>query len=128
MDRHLAKKIGDGARAARRSHGWTQDDAAERIGVSVEFYARIERGGTLPSVPTLQRMAAALGVGADVLLGLAGRECAAPPASIAAEAVAEDASGQGRARRLLMRRVRSAGPRTVRLLNLLAAELERQRR
>lgn len=70
MDDHLAKTIGSAARSARLARGLTQEDAADIVGVSLEFYARIERGKTLPSVPTLLRLAAALGVSADVLLGL----------------------------------------------------------
>jgi len=49
----------------------SQEVVLDLAEVSVEFYARIERGKTLPSVPTLLRLATALRVSADVLLGLA---------------------------------------------------------
>lgn len=52
----------------------TQEDAAEHIGVTVEFYARIERGNALPGMETFVCMAIAFQVGADVLLGLAVNE------------------------------------------------------
>ena len=65
MDENLAKKIGVAARASRTALGLTQADAAERVGITSEFYARIERGQTLPSVPTLAAIADALGVSAD---------------------------------------------------------------
>ncbi|HEX9288066.1 MAG TPA: helix-turn-helix transcriptional regulator [Anaeromyxobacteraceae bacterium] len=47
----------------------TQEDAAERAELSLEFFSRIERGATLPSVPTLARLASVLNVSADELLG-----------------------------------------------------------
>jgi transcriptional regulator with XRE-family HTH domain len=68
MSTELAQKIGQAARAARQARKLTQADVAERIGTSVEFYARLERGGTLPSVPTLQRLMVALSTSADALL------------------------------------------------------------
>lgn len=68
MDKALAKQIGEAARESRKARGLTQADVAERVGVSVEFYARLERGGTLPSVPTLRRLASALSTSTDRLL------------------------------------------------------------
>ena len=99
MDSQLARHIGDRARAARQSLHLTQEDVAERVGVSLEFYSRLERGGTLPSVPTLQRIVAALDVSADVLLGRAVQE---PPPLVLREA----ATGDEVRRRLLRRIVR----------------------
>lgn len=74
MDQELAKRVGAAARQARKALGLTQEDAAERINVSVEYYARIERGNSLPSAPTLVRLAQALGVSLDALAGLHGAE------------------------------------------------------
>ncbi len=78
MNDELAEHIGQAARQARAALRLTQADAAERVGVSIEFYARIERGGTLPSVPTLCRLCSALGVSADVLLGTKHTPSSAP--------------------------------------------------
>lgn len=64
------KDIGNAARKARVALGMTQEDAAEAIGVTVEFYSRIERGTALPSLKTLVRMAIAFRVSTDKLLGL----------------------------------------------------------
>lgn len=69
--RPLAKTLGHAALEARRELEITLDDAADRIGVSVEFYARIEQGNSLPSVSTLAQMTWALGVSADALIGKA---------------------------------------------------------
>lgn len=113
MDAKLAKTIGTATRAARQARDLTQDDAADAIGVSSEFFGRIERGKTLPSVPTLAAIASALDVSADALLGL---EDAQPRKQ---KVPAED-----RSTRLAMRRLRDARPSTVRLVNLLLREVE----
>lgn len=118
MDKELAKKIGDGARVARGALRLTQADAAERIGISHAFYARIERGATLPSVPTLSAIAVGLGISADALLGEPSAR-----AATSRDRVAEYGASSSDLRRLI-RRLQKASPRTVRLLNLLAAALE----
>lgn len=69
MNKELAKTIGTSARIARKALRLSQEDAAERINVSVEFYGRIERGASLPSILTFVRIAGALKVSADYLLG-----------------------------------------------------------
>ncbi len=122
MDKKLAESIGAAARQARHALKLTQEDAAERIGVSAEFYARIERGNALPSVPTLAGICAALGVSADLLLGRsdAGRskdsvpKWTGPPATESPEI------------RRLSRRLRRASPATLRLVTLLIKELEKR--
>jgi transcriptional regulator with XRE-family HTH domain len=66
----LQVMIGQNARASREKLDWTQEQAAERIGISAEFYARIERGKALPSVDTLARIAVTLNISSDRLLGM----------------------------------------------------------
>jgi transcriptional regulator with XRE-family HTH domain len=68
-DRDLAQTIGKVARAARKARRLTLEDAAERLGLTAEFYARIERGYSLPSTASLAQMVTALDVSADVLIG-----------------------------------------------------------
>lgn len=121
MDKELAKSIGAAAREARKALELTQEDAAERIGVSAEFYARIERGNALPSVPTFARISAALGVSADALLGL---RAGAVKDSQPAWAAASPPSDSPEIRRLV-RRLRKATPATLRLVTMLVKELER---
>jgi transcriptional regulator with XRE-family HTH domain len=72
MDKKLAKIIGEAARAARQRAQLTQADVAEMVDLVTEVYGRIERGGMVPSVPTLVRICRALRISADELLGLAG--------------------------------------------------------
>jgi transcriptional regulator with XRE-family HTH domain len=120
MNKELAKSIGSAARQARTALELTQEDAAERLGVSVEFYARIERGNSLPSVPTLARIAAVLGVSADALLGRAVFvPGAAPgwPASPPTEAPEI---------RRVTRMLRRASPGALRLVTMLLKEIERR--
>lgn len=85
----LPAKLGRAARKARERLARTQQDIADELGVSVEFYSRVERGVTLPSLVTFVRLLDALDTSADALLGreAAGvtREGAAryrPPANV----------------------------------------------
>ncbi|MCG8418158.1 MAG: helix-turn-helix domain-containing protein [Proteobacteria bacterium] len=121
MNRELAKSIGGAARTARKALQLTQEDAAERINVSVEFYARIERGTSLPSIATFARIVSALGVSADTLLG---REPAPAPAVPASSWMIPPPSDSPEIRRLL-RRLRKARASTLRLVSMLTKELER---
>lgn len=124
MDKELAESIGNAARTARTSLKLTQEDAAERIGVSAEFYARIERGNALPSVPTLARISTSLGVSADSLLGHSpeDEEERELPAQLQPPAQPPE---DGPELRRLARRLRKASPATLRLVALLVKELER---
>lgn len=121
VDKELAECIGAAARGARVALKLTQEDAAERIGVSAEFYARIERGNALPSVPTLARICSALGVSADVLLGRTEvARIKEPPPAKWSPAPPSDSPEIRR----LVRRLRRASPATLRLVTLLIKELE----
>ena len=120
MDQKLASQIGHVARAARLARRLTQEDLAEEIGVSTEFYARLERGVALPSVETLVRLAPSLRVSADRLLGLAN------PADLATAAVVEPAASADFRR--LARKLRDAPPRLLKALITVADESARQRR
>jgi transcriptional regulator with XRE-family HTH domain len=123
MDKELAESIGAASREARKALELTQEDAAERIGVSAEFYARIERGNALPSVPTFARIVMALGVSADTLLGFREDEESEERAT-PGWGKPEPPSDAPEIRRL-MRRLRRASPGTLRLVALLLKELER---
>jgi transcriptional regulator with XRE-family HTH domain len=118
MNKELAKSIGLAARQARKQLQLTQEDAAERIDVSVEFYARIERGTSLPSILTFARIVSALGVSADALLGRHPAFVQAGPAWTPQQA---DESPEIRR---LVRRLRKANPSALRLVSLLLRELE----
>jgi transcriptional regulator with XRE-family HTH domain len=118
MDKELAVVMGNAARAARQARQLTQDQVARLLGVSVEFYSRLERGRAHPSIDTFLRMLDVLGVSADALLGLeAGRAPAPVP-------VALSPSDPPVVRRLLP--ALCALPRsTVHLVQAILRELER---
>ncbi len=65
----LARRIGEHARQTRQALGWSQAEVAEAARLATEVYGRLERGGMLPSVPTLMRLVGALGLTPNDLLG-----------------------------------------------------------
>lgn len=121
--RGLAATIGNAARAARIRANLTQEDVAERVGLATEVYGRLERGGMLPSVPTLRKLCVVLSIPSDVLLGLSadqyGRKWGPP----------EPEEPRGREEpseiRRLIRTVKKLEPEEFRLLSLMAAGLKR---
>jgi transcriptional regulator with XRE-family HTH domain len=52
----LAVELGRDARLARRARDMSRADVARELGVTTEFYARIERGQALPGVTRLARL------------------------------------------------------------------------
>jgi transcriptional regulator with XRE-family HTH domain len=121
MNKELAKSIGTAARKARKTLQLTQEDAAERIDVSVEFYARIERGISLPSILTFARIVSTLGVSADALLGR--QQPAVVQTGVSWTPAPPDDSQEIRR---VVRRLRRAQPGTLRLVNLILKELDSQ--
>jgi ribosome-binding protein aMBF1 (putative translation factor) len=72
MDTKLAAQIGQAVRQARLRLKLSQQEVAERLEKSPEFYGRLERGATLPSIETLADLIRVLEVGADTLMGKPG--------------------------------------------------------
>jgi len=64
----ISRRLGVRLRLMRKQLRWTQDELSERIGLTAEAYARIERGHSLPSFPTLLRVCRVLQTSPDVLL------------------------------------------------------------
>jgi HTH-type transcriptional regulator / antitoxin HipB len=63
-------------RSRREELGWSQRQLAERAGMTQPGIARFEAGGTTPTLPLLERLAAALGLTLQVRLEPAGRRSA----------------------------------------------------
>lgn len=105
-----AKTIGGVCKQARLAMGFTQEDVAEVIGVTADFYARIERGVSVPGLRTLINLATALHVTVDALLGLPITPASGPPGT------GPDAE--------LRSLLESASPRTVQVINALLDALE----
>jgi transcriptional regulator with XRE-family HTH domain len=80
MDKELAVAMGSAARHARHALQLTQQQVADQLGVSVEFYSRMERGLAHPGLEVFLRMLEVLGVRADTLLGLDAAHAATPVA------------------------------------------------
>lgn len=121
----LAATFARELRAVRQAFGWTQAEVAERVGIAVEAYGRLERGGVLPRADTLVRLAAALRVSTDHLLGIS-PEAAPSRRRVAAEPEAEYAAPPEMRR--LLRRLRGESLRTIRLLDALVSSLQTGRR
>jgi ribosome-binding protein aMBF1 (putative translation factor) len=62
----LAYELGRAVRELRESRGWSQSQLAAASGMTQSAVARFEAGGTVPTLPVLERVAAALDVGLRV--------------------------------------------------------------
>ncbi len=70
----LAFELGKSVRELREQRGWTQTRLAEAAGMTQPAIARFEAGGTVPTIPVLERVAHALNV--DLVVRLAPRAAA----------------------------------------------------
>jgi transcriptional regulator with XRE-family HTH domain len=66
-DNQLKILFGKRVKSIRISHKFTQAQLAEKIGCSVEYISRIERGLASPSFDSISKLADALGVTAKTL-------------------------------------------------------------
>lgn len=119
----LARTIGKQLAKARSALGLTQEEAAERIGITVEYYARMERGQAMPSLHTFAQITIALEVSSESLLGLGEitpRAIEAPPAWFSVPQT-EDSKQLRR----LFRRLRRVPPEIIKSVEGVVKELER---
>ncbi|WP_250005783.1 helix-turn-helix transcriptional regulator [Actinoplanes sp. M2I2] len=58
----LAFELGRSARELRERRGWSQTELAKASGMTQSAVARFEAGGTVPTLPVLERLATALDV------------------------------------------------------------------
>jgi ribosome-binding protein aMBF1 (putative translation factor) len=56
----LAFELGAAVRALREQRGWSQAELARAAGMTQPAVARFEAGGTVPTLPVLERLANAL--------------------------------------------------------------------
>jgi ribosome-binding protein aMBF1 (putative translation factor) len=56
----LAYALGQRVKQLREDHDWTQKQLASHAGMTQSAVARFESGGTTPTIPVLERLAAAL--------------------------------------------------------------------
>lgn len=62
------KKIGRNIKKARETKGLTQAEVAKMCRITTNYYARIERGERMVTMPTLKKIAMALDVKSSVIL------------------------------------------------------------
>jgi HTH-type transcriptional regulator / antitoxin HipB len=72
----LRHELAEAVRVRREELGWSQRQLAERAGMTQPGIARFEAGGTNPTLPLLERLAAALGLTLTVSLEPARRRSA----------------------------------------------------
>ncbi len=58
----LAFELGRSVRSLREGKGWSQTELARQAGMTQSAVARFESGGTMPTLPVLERLAHALSV------------------------------------------------------------------
>lgn len=68
MTSQTIKAIATKLRSARQERGMTQEDVAEKAGLSTNYYARIERAEVSPSVETLEKVVKALKIKSSEIL------------------------------------------------------------
>ncbi len=66
----IEPKLAERLLTLRTERGLTQEEAAEKIGVSNKTYSKWETGSTSPDIETVVKLSQAFGVTADHLLGL----------------------------------------------------------
>lgn len=74
----LRYELGKIVRERREELNWTQTELARRTGMRQPAVARFEAGGTVPTIPLLERLADALGLELSVRMTPAEEPTAAP--------------------------------------------------
>lgn len=67
-DTTIKKELGARIRALRKRHGLTQEEMAEKCDLHWTYIGGLERGERNPTLTTMQRVAAGLGVGLNQLI------------------------------------------------------------
>ena len=112
-EKALAQQVGRCMRRARRARKWKQARVAEAIGISVQFYGRIERGTALPSMDTFARLLTLFELSPSAVLGWV------PPTA--------EAAGDPPVLRRIVRRLRRAPASVLAFVREFLDELDRRR-
>lgn len=86
----MAFELGASVRALREARGWSQAELARAARMTQPAVARFEAGGTVPTLPVLNRIAAALDARLEIAVRTA--ELADPPANARRKAAAKKSS------------------------------------
>lgn len=87
--------LGEAVRQRREELGWTQTELAARAGMRQPAVARFEAGGTTPTLPVLERLAAALGLQLSVELKAVPEAARVAVTHAASEAGSRGSDGRG---------------------------------
>lgn len=60
--------FGEIVRGVRKEHAWTQEDLAERAGLTTTYVGQVERGDKVPSLTVVLKLAMALEVTPSAML------------------------------------------------------------
>jgi transcriptional regulator with XRE-family HTH domain len=63
------KRIGNKLQSARKLKGLTQEDVADKVGITRSYYAQIERGERNPATTVITAIISAIGVDIIDILG-----------------------------------------------------------
>jgi len=69
MPRKCLKKIGNKLFAARKLKGLTQEQIADKVGITRSYYAQVERGERNPTTTIILAIVDAIGVDISDILG-----------------------------------------------------------
>ena len=114
---------------ARRARQWKQAQVADAVGITEQFYGRIERGGALPSMDTFAKLLTLFELSPSAVLGWV-PATAETARGGTAEAAQNDAAGAARdppVLRRIARRLRRVPARGRAFVRELLDELDRRR-
>ena len=126
----LVVSIGRIARRCRRIMHVTQEEVSEVLGLTCEYYARIERSQSMPGIRAFCKMVSLFGISADVLLGfraMPGAYDGPPRDRIPGDLATSnrwDAASTEQWKKLL-RRLRRSRSSTLQMLDWVLSEVER---
>lgn len=103
-DQELLRQVGARVAQTRASHGWTQEQLSEAVGIEPVSLSRLETGNRALSLSTLSRIAEALQVSLGDLLD-AEREVAEPSHSPQEAELVRAFSSLSRSRKNLLLRL-----------------------
>lgn len=111
-------KVGLALLQARTAREMTQQELADRVEISVDYYSKIERNLALPSLPKFAALCLALGLSADQVLSGNRVELAPAPGTASTDEPPE--------LRAIMRTLRTAPPAKIRIVRDVLRVLEAQ--
>ncbi|MFS2185507.1 helix-turn-helix domain-containing protein [Mucilaginibacter sp. Mucisp84] len=76
------KSVGKNIRALRHQHGWSQEDVANRLGISIPAFSKIETGVTDINLSRLEQIANIFDVNVVNILALDSDETDMKPSSL----------------------------------------------